>query len=58
MMYGPLAINPNEKVICVYAYDSTDKADAMRVGEQLRKIGVTKPIQTKLMKTHLRENTG
>jgi hypothetical protein len=46
---NPHAINPAERVICVYTYDAIeDKADTMRVREELRALGVTWPISYKL----------
>lgn len=34
----------NLHVICVYTYDWTDEADVMRVREQLRVLGIQRPI--------------
>jgi len=45
---NPNANNPNQKVICVYAYDADDKDDVMRIRESLRSIGVTWKIPFKL----------
>lgn len=43
-----LAISDSERLICVYTYDGLDKADVMRVREELRALGVTWPISYKL----------
>lgn len=36
--------DPNEVVICVYTYDSTDEADVFRVRNELEAIGITQPL--------------
>jgi len=41
------AKDPNQKVICVYTYDSTDTSDVMRVREELRKLGIVQKIPYK-----------
>lgn len=43
----PNATDKNTKVICVYTYDWTDKKDAMRIREELRKLGITQKIPYK-----------
>lgn len=45
---NPHAISSKERLICVYTYDGLDKVDAMRVREELRRLGVTWPISYKL----------
>jgi len=35
------AANPNQKVICVYTYDSHDAEDVRRIREELRNLGMT-----------------
>jgi hypothetical protein len=44
---NPNAIDPKAKVICVYTYDWTDRADAMRVRKELYRLGVKEPISYK-----------
>jgi len=45
---NPHAKNPNNHVICVYTYDSSDEADAWRIREKLRELGFTTRIPYKL----------
>jgi hypothetical protein len=45
---NPHARDTRERVICVYTYDGLDREDAMRVREELRTLGVTRPISYKL----------
>lgn len=44
---NPNATNSNIKVICVYTSDWTDKADVMKIREELRKLGIEKKIPYK-----------
>lgn len=44
---NPLNPNPRKRVICVYTYDWTDRADVMRIREELRKLGITNKIPYK-----------
>ncbi len=44
---NPLAVDPDKRVICVYTYDWKDKTDAMRIREELRKLGITQQIPYK-----------
>ena len=37
----------NEYVICIYTYDYKDTTDVMRIREELRELGFTKPIPYK-----------
>lgn len=39
--------DPNQKVICVYTYDSEDREDVMRVRQALRDLGFDKPMPYK-----------
>ena len=44
---NPNATKKDLKVICVYTYDYTDKEDAMRIRDELKKIGITNKIPYK-----------
>jgi len=44
---NPNASKQNLKVICVYTYDYTDRADVVRIREELRRIGITNKIPYK-----------
>jgi hypothetical protein len=44
---NPNAQNPDEKVICVYTYDSNDVEDVKRVRQQLRELGFTRRLSYK-----------
>jgi hypothetical protein len=44
---NPNATNSWVRLICVYTYDWTDKADVMRVRDELRTLGVTSRIRYK-----------
>lgn len=41
------ARDPNQHVICVYSYDSSDRADVSRIRQVLRSLGVTQKIAYK-----------
>jgi Basophilic leukemia-expressed protein Bles03 len=40
MKYNPNAIKRDEKVICIYTYDSEDRDDVLRVLKELRRLGI------------------
>jgi Domain of unknown function (DUF1917) len=45
---SPLASGTGQdRVICIYTYDSDDQADVMRVREELRRLGISRPISYK-----------
>jgi hypothetical protein len=44
---NPNATSPDEEVICVYTYDSTDVADVKRIRQELRALGITWEISYK-----------
>lgn len=44
---NPNASDPTTKVICVYTYDWTDKADVGRIRQELRDLGITSKIPYK-----------
>jgi hypothetical protein len=44
---NPNASDPVTKVICVYTYDWTDKADVSRIRDELRALGIVSKIPYK-----------
>ena len=44
---NPNARNPENRVICVYTYDWTDKEDVKRIRQELRDLGITRKIPYK-----------
>jgi len=47
MKPNPRSQDPSKGVICIYTYDYTDRADMLRVREELRLIGFKDPIPYK-----------
>jgi hypothetical protein len=47
MLPNPNALDPSEKVICVYTYDVVDEDDRSRIREALRSLGFTQKIHYK-----------
>lgn len=45
---NPNGRNRDERVICVFTHDANDEADVMRVREELRRLGVKRPISYKM----------